>query len=305
MPQTPRTVLIPAAGQGTRLLPLTKTTPKELQPVYDRPVLQFAIDEAVAAGATRIVIVIHPSKSVIRDYLRQTKVYDCGRAQTGQSNLVPLMAAADLPDHVEIVFAIQEKPLGLGHAIGCCRDLVLPGPVGVILPDDVILGQPCLAEMAANYRGGHMVAAIEVSPSEAHKYGIFRPSGPRHQRCIPVTGMVEKPTPGLAPSTLAAVGRYILDPVILSTAAKTQPGSGNEVQLTDAISHDARSIALTAYLFSGSRYDCGSLDGLLDAGIARRAMIQNSGIRSSGRLSAECLDGGRSLTDRRATSAFG
>lgn len=276
MPQTLKTVLIPAAGQGTRLLPLTKTTPKELLPVYDRPVIQFAIDEAVAAGAERIVIVIHPSKSVIRDYLRHNDVFIRRLQKDGKSDLADLMSEAGLPDHVEILYAIQEEPLGLGHAIGCCRDLVLPGPIGVILPDDVILGQPCLAEMAADYLGGHMVAAMEVPPSETYKYGIFNPSGPLRQRCLPVNGMVEKPAPGHAPSTLAAVGRYILDPVIMSTVAKTPPGSGNEVQLTDAISHDALALALTAYRFSGSRHDCGSLDGLLDAGMARRAMLLNS-----------------------------
>lgn len=277
MPHPLNTVLIPAAGQGTRLLPLTKTTPKELLPVYDRPVIQFAIDEAVASGATRIVVVIHPSKLVICDYLRRDDLLHRRLQKDGKSGLADLLSASRLPDDVELFYAIQKEPLGLGHAIGCCRDLVLPGPIGVILPDDVILGQPCLAEMAAKYVGGHMVAAMEVPPAETYKYGIFNPSGTLHQRCLPVNAMVEKPAPGHAPSTLAAVGRYILDPVIMSTVAKTRPGSGNEVQLTDAISHDALSILLTAYLFSGSRFDCGSQDGLLDAGMARRAMARNSG----------------------------
>lgn len=293
MAQPLKTVLIPAGGQGTRLLPLTKTTPKELLPVYDRPVMQLAIDEAVAAGADRIVVVIHPSKTVIRDYLRQDELFIRRLQKDGKPGLADIMSSTSPPDHVEILFAIQEEPLGLGHAIGCCRDLVLPGPIGVILPDDVILGQPCLAEMAADYEGGHMVAAMEVPASETYKYGIFSPSGPQRQRSLAVNGMVEKPAPGSAPSTLAAVGRYILDPVIFSTVARTRPGSGNEIQLTDAISRDALSVALTAYLFSGARYDCGSMDGLLNAGMARRAMVQTSagvsalwqqdkGVRSAG-----------------------
>ena len=276
MSQLLRTVLIPAAGQGTRLLPLTKTTPKELLPAYDRPVLQFAIDEAVATGAERIVIVIHPSKSVIRDYLRHNDVFIRRLQKDGKSDLADLMSEAGPPDDVEILYAIQDQPLGLGHAIGCCRGLVLPGPIGVILPDDVIFGTPCLAEMAADYVSGHMVAAMEVPPSETYKYGIFNPNGPLRHRCLPVNGMVEKPAAGHAPSTLAAVGRYILDPAIMATVAKTPPGSGNEVQLTDAISHDAQAMALTAYLFSGIRHDCGSLDGLLAAGMARRAMLHSS-----------------------------
>ncbi len=275
MPRPLKTVLIPAAGQGTRLLPLTKTTPKELLPVYDRPVMQFAVDEAVAAGAERIVIVIHPSKTVIRDYLAQDDAFSRGLQRNGKSNLVALLSDARVPDNVEVVYAIQEDPLGLGHAVGCCRDLVLPGPIGVILPDDVILGEPCLAEMARAYAGGYMVAAIDVEPSETFKYGIFIPIGPVHQRCLQVAGMVEKPSPGLAPSTLAAVGRYILDPMVMSTIAMTRPGAGNEVQLTDAIARDAAAIGLTAFRFSGRRYDCGSLDGLLEAGLARRDIVRN------------------------------
>lgn len=275
MPQQLRTVLIPAAGRGSRLLLLTKATPKELLPVYDRPVLQFAVDEAVAAGAERIVIVIHPSKMAIRNYLAQDDALSRGFARNAKPKLVALPSAMRLPDHVEVLYAVQQEPLGLGHAVGCCRDLLLPGPIGVILPDDVILGEPCLAEMAKAYIGGHMVAAQDVEPSDTSKYGIFIPIGPVHQRCLQVAGMVEKPSPGNAPSTLAAVGRYILDPVIMSTIAMTAPGSGNEVQLTDAIALDAAAIGLTAFRFSGTRYDCGALDGLLEAGMARYDIVRN------------------------------
>lgn len=273
MSQLLRTVLIPAAGQGTRLLPLTKTTPKELLPAYDHPVLHYAIEEAVAAGAERVVIVIHPSKYAIRDYLQRNPAFNGDLHKKGKSNLVALMPDAGTPDDVEIVFAIQQQPLGLGHAVGCCQNLLLPGPIGVILPDDVIFGTPCLGEMAADYLSGHMVAAEEVSSSETYKYGIFSPGGPVNRRCLPVNQMVEKPALGHAPSNFAAVGRYILDPAIMATLATTKPGRGNEVQLTDAISHDALSMLLTAYLFSGTRYDCGSFEGLLAAGIARRKIV--------------------------------
>ena len=273
MPRPPRTVLIPAAGLGTRLLPLTRTTPKELLPVYDLPVIQFAIDEAVALGAERIVVVIHPSKSAIRDYIAEGN--PSGRATPGEvkSNLVTFQPPGRRPDHVEFIYAIQQDALGLGHAVACCAQMLLPGPIGVILPDDVILGAPCLSEMADYYPGGHMVAAMEVAPSQTAKYGIFIPSAATRRRCLPVAGMVEKPAAGLAPSTLAAVGRYILDPRIMATLAATRPGSGNEIQLTDAIVRDAPLVGLTAFRFSGSRHDCGSLDGLLEAGVARRSMV--------------------------------
>ena len=137
------------------------------------------------------------------------------------------MPEAGLPDDVEIVFATQEQPLGLGHAVGCCRGLVLPGPIGVILPDDVIFGTSCLGEMATDYVSGHMVAAEEVPSSETYKYGIFSPGGPVNRRCLPVNQMVEKPALGHAPSNFAAVGRYILDPAIMATIANTMPGRGN------------------------------------------------------------------------------
>lgn len=266
-----RTVIIPAAGQGTRLSPLTKVVPKELLPVHDRPVLQFALEEAVAVGAARIVIVIHPTKTIIRDYLLRDADHVTLLRNTGKTDHAAALDGIGVSTDIEIIFAIQSDPLGLGHAVLCAESFLLPGPVGVILPDDVIMGLPCLPQMAAAYQAGHMVAAMDVSLADTAKYGIFVPLGSCETRSIPVSGMVEKPAVGSAPSTLAAVGRYILDPSIMGTLARTAAGRGNEIQLTDAIAADAAHLPLTAFRFSGTRYDCGTFGGLTAAGLAQQA----------------------------------
>lgn len=269
-----RSIIIPAAGLGTRLLPATKVVPKELLNIYDRPVLQFAIDEAIACGVERIIVVIHPDKLAIRDYLKPADDYVSRLSACGKTMVSAALAAVHLPETIDLVFAFQNQPLGLGHAISCCKAQVLPGPVGVILPDDVIMGEPCLAQMAQGYVGGHMVAAMPVLPRDAQRYGIFRLLGTPTGRSVAASSMVEKPKPGTEPSLLAAVGRYILDPVIFSTLLGIPRGSGGEIQLTDAIAADAARVALTAFRFSGRRYDCGNHDGLLEAGIARQREVK-------------------------------
>ncbi len=268
-------VVIPAAGRGTRLLPATKTTPKELLNIYDRPALQFAIDECIDLCVQRIVVVIHPDKLAIKDYLRPDPAYIRDLATNGKALLGAALAEIAVPDGIEIVFATQSEPLGLGHAVLCASDLILPGPFGVLLPDDLILGQPCLSEMAQHYTKGHMIAAMEVAATDTANYGIFSISGRSIGRSVPVSGMVEKPKPGYAPSRLAAVGRYILDPCILATLRGVQRGAGNEIQLTDAIASDASRVPLTAFRFSGTRHDCGTHDGLLDAAMARQADVKS------------------------------
>lgn len=276
MSHTIRSVIIPAAGEGTRLLPLTLSLPKEMLPLYDRPVLQFAIEEAVASGAQRIIIVTHPSKRAIRDFLSPSAVYEDRLRASGKAHLADRIAQLAIPKDVELVVVNQPQPSGLGSAVALCRDQVLPGAVGIILPDDLVLGGVCLADMANDYQGGHMVAAQRVSPSQTASYGIFRPVGKMQGRCQPADGMVEKPSPRHAPSQLAAVGRYILDPTIFATLAETVADVGGEVQLTDAIAKDAQRIALTAWLIKGVRHDCGTLDGLLDAALAVRVVRQGA-----------------------------
>jgi UTP--glucose-1-phosphate uridylyltransferase len=276
-----RTIIIPAAGLGTRLLPATKAVPKELLNVYDRPVLQFAIDEAIDAGAERIIVVIHPDKLAIRDYLRPDQDYVGRLGACGKTVLGAALAAVQVPETVDLMFAYQNLPLGLGHAISCCSAMVLPGPVGVILPDDVIMGDACLTQMAQAYAGGHMVAAMTVLEQDAPRYGIFRLLGAPSRRSVAVSSMVEKPKAGTEPSLLAAVGRYILDPVIFSTLLGIARGAGGEIQLTDAIAVDAARIALTAFRFSGQRFDCGSHDGLMEAGLARQRDVKGQRDRTA------------------------
>ena len=281
-----RTIIIPAAGLGTRLLPATKVVPKELLNVYDHPVLQFAINEAIDAGAERIIVVIHPDKLAIRDYLKPDEEYIGRLSACGKTMLSAALAAVQVPDTVDLVFAFQNRPLGLGHAISCCSALVLPGPVGVILPDDVIFGDACLTQMAQAYVGGHMVAAMTVLEQDAPRYGIFRVLGDPTGRSIAVSSMVEKPKAGTEPSLLAAVGRYILDPVIFSTLLGIPRGVGGEIQLTDAIAVDAANIALTAFRFSGQRFDCGNHDGLIEAGLARQRAVKSQRSGASAGLDA-------------------
>ena len=268
-----RSVIIPAAGQGTRLLPLTKAVPKEMLPVYDRPILQFALDEAVAAGARRIVIVINAQKACIRDYVSSGLGQVVQFRKAGKHDLATALSLVGVPSDIDVTFVVQDRPLGLGHAVLCAAPVLEPGPVGVILPDDVILGRPCLEEMAAGYTRGHMVAAMDVPPSETSKYGIFAVEGPMQGKVVRVRGMVEKPAQGTAPSTLAAVGRYILSPGIMATLASTAPGAGGEIQLTDAIAKEAAQLPLTAFRFTGARYDCGSIEGLFAAGLAQSQRV--------------------------------
>lgn len=254
-----KTVIIPAAGLGTRLLPATRVTAKELLPVYDRVVLDFAIDEAVELGAERIVVVISTAKIAIQAYLADRS--DGTAARLGESKRIG----------PEIIYIFQDSPLGLGHAVHCCKDVMLPGPFAVLLPDDIVMGANCLAEMATHYTGGHMIAAMQVKPEETAQYGIFRLSGLPKDNCLPVSGMVEKPSPGTAPSSFAAVGRYILHPMILDVLERTPTGRGGEVQLTDAITLSGKAVPVFAFRFSGTRHDCGNHDGLLAASIARKA----------------------------------
>lgn len=270
-------VVLPVAGRGTRLLPMTKSVPKELLPVYDKPVLQFAIQEALAAGARRLVFVTHASKPAIADYLRRDKDLMDVLEEDGKAKLVRALDAVALGPDVEVVLVEQAEPLGLGHAVLMAADHAGDAPFGVILPDDVILGTPCLPEMLADHTGGHMIAAMEVAAGDVSKYGIFRPMAEASLgNLIRAEALVEKPQPEDAPSRLAAVGRYILDPCIFDALRKLSPGAGGEYQLTDAIAADAPRIGLTGRRFSGERFDCGSHDGLLAAANARAAERQSA-----------------------------
>lgn len=269
------TVVLPVAGQGTRLLPLTKATPKELMPVYDRPVLQLAVDEAIDAGARRLVVITHESKPAIREFLTDSPDLCRDLEKKGKKDLVETLRASCADRWCEVIFVEQPKPFGLGHAVSLAAPYVTEPAFGVILPDDCILGEPCLTEMGRAYRGGHMIAAMEVEEARLSKYGIFQPVGDPNQQNIRASGIVEKPAIADAPSRLAAVGRYILSQTIFAQLSTQSTGAGGEIQLTDAIDRDLSDQPLYAYRFSGKRFDCGTQEGLLAAGQARHAMLQD------------------------------
>ncbi len=263
-----RTAIFPVAGLGTRFLPATKTTPKELLPVLDTPLIQYAIDEARNAGIERLVFVSHPSKAAIQRHVMDDAELRATLRARGKTGLADKLAASALRLEDDVVFVMQEAPLGLGHAVLCARNHVLPGPVAVILPDDLILGpQGCLSEMIASYRrigAGHLVAAVEVERRATGSYGILDVSR-RDGRAAYASGIVEKPTPEAAPSTSAVVGRYVLDPVIFQDLSRQDPGAGGEIQLTDAIAKGISRVGLAGFCFSGRRFDCGSKAGMLEA----------------------------------------
>lgn len=263
-----RTAIFPVAGLGTRFLPATKTTPKELLPVLDRPIIQYAIDEARNAGIERLVFVSHPSKAAIERHVMDDVELRATLSARGKSGLAERLRADALSREDDVVFVMQEKPLGLGHAVLCARNHVLPGPVAVILPDDLILGpRGCLSEMIAAYRrvgSGHLVAAVEVKREATSSYGILDVSH-RDGPISSARGIVEKPAPAAAPSTTAVVGRYILDAAIFGDLACQRPGAGDEIQLTDAIARGISRLGLSGFRFSGRRFDCGSKAGMLEA----------------------------------------
>jgi UTP--glucose-1-phosphate uridylyltransferase len=264
-----RTAIFPVAGLGTRFLPATKSTPKELLPVLDTPLIQFAVDEAREAGIERMVFVSHPSKTAIERYvLEDARLNRELRARGKEDMAEALTDAALCPDIDDVRFVMQPDPKGLGHAVLCAKDHILDGPVAVILPDDLILGRiGCLAEMVQIYDQsgiGHLVASIEVPEDAVHKYGVLTVSD-KDGALIKAGGMVEKPTLEDAPSRHAVVGRYILDASIFDALETQAPGAGGEIQLTDAIARGAPIVGLGGFQFSGKRFDCGSKAGMLDA----------------------------------------
>jgi UTP--glucose-1-phosphate uridylyltransferase len=243
-----KTAVFPVAGRGSRFRPATHAVAKELLPVLDTPVLDFAISEARSAGIERFVFVTSDEKPEIQVYV--------------QSRFAELSAE----------FIVQDEPKGLGHAVLMANRVAEDGPFAVILPDDVIFAAPpVLEQMAQAYDGAfahHMIAAMEVRPDAVGSYGIFDADMPAPGRHTPINGFVEKPEPEDAPSTLAAVGRYILHPSIFETLLTARPGAGGEIQLTDAIARDLQRMGVAAYRFEGVRFDCGRPEGLLEAGSA-------------------------------------
>lgn len=269
-----KTAIFPVAGMGTRFLPATKAMPKELLPVIDTPLIQYAIDEAQAAGIERMIFVSHPSKSAIERHVMDDARLRRQLREKGKADIAAELKEAALSEHEDdAVFTMQLEPLGLGHAVLCAKDHALPGPVAVILPDDLIIGKSCIAEMIEAYArtdAGHMVATMPVAAEETKKYGILSVTG-HEGALLHADGMVEKPDPDKAPSREAVVGRYVLHPSIFEELETQKPGAGGEIQLTDAIASSTPRVGLSGLRFSGERFDCGSKAGMLRATLSLAA----------------------------------
>lgn len=267
------TVVFPVAGMGTRFLPATKAVPKEVLPVVDKPLIQWAVEEAAAAGCTRFVFVTSPEKGAIMQHFSDAPHYAEILEARGKTRELALLKAG-LPDNAEIIETYQPEPLGLGHAIWCAHEATGDKPFAVILPDDMVQHQTgCLAQMVAAYgkTGGNLVAVENVPADQTHRYGVLD-IGAEDGALVAVNGLVEKPAPEDAPSTLAIIGRYILDGQIMKTladmVAANKTGAGGEIQITDAMAGLIGALPLHGFRFDGTRYDCGTRDGFLEANLA-------------------------------------
>ena len=267
MPTRVRKAVFPVAGLGTRLLPATKTIPKEMITVVDRPLIQYAVDEAREAGIEQLIFVTGRGKSALVDYFDHAFELE---ATMGAKNKSLEVLEPSNARFGEVVSVRQQQPLGLGHAVWCARDIVGDEPFAVLLPDELMYGEPgCLKQMVAAYEqvGGNVVAALEVPESETHKYGVVDP-GATDGRLTEIRGLVEKPPQGSAPSNLMLPGRYILQPEVMHALNAQEAGAGGEIQLTDAMAKLIGKQPFHAYRFEGQRYDCGSAAGFVIANIA-------------------------------------
>ena len=267
MPQRVRKAVFPVAGLGTRLLPATKSIPKEMITVVDRPLIQYAIDEAREAGIEQMIFVTGRGKAALDDYFDIGFELETTMKGRGKS-LQPLEPSRSA--FGEIVSVRQQQPLGLGHAVWCARHIVGDEPFAVLLPDELMSGKPnCLAQMVDAYDkvGGNIVAALEVPEDQTHQYGVIDP-GATDGRLTEIRGLVEKPAKGTAPSNLMLPGRYILQPDVMRALDAQETGAGGEIQLTDAIAKLIGKQPLHAYRFEGERYDCGSAAGFVIANLA-------------------------------------
>jgi len=262
--------IFPVAGLGTRFLPATKSVPKEIMTLVDRPLIQYAIDEARAAGIKEFIFVTSRGKSALEDYFDHSPELENQLRKKGKTDLLETLKSTNM-DSGAIAYIRQHKALGLGHAVWCARRLLSNEPFAVILPDDVIAAEtPCLQQMVEAYNelGGNMVAAMEVPDERTSSYGILDVKEDMGS-VVSVKGMVEKPKEGSAPSNLAVIGRYILSPQVMSNLNKIKSGAGGEIQLTDAIAQEIQgSENVYGFRFRGQRFDCGSKAGFLQATVA-------------------------------------
>ena len=262
---TIRKAVIPAAGLGTRFLPATKAQPKEMLPLVDKPTIQYIVEEAVASGIEDILIITGRNKRAIEDHFDRSIELELALDGSHKEELLKLVQ--DVSEMVDIHYVRQKEPRGLGHAVWCARKFIGDEPFAVLLGDDVVRAEvPALKQLMEVHRrtGGSVLGVQEVPPAEVSRYGIIRPR-PVEDRLYAVEDLVEKPEAHQAPSRLAVLGRYILEPEIFSILERTPPGAGGEIQLTDALRELARRRPIWAYVFEGRRYDVGDKLGFLEA----------------------------------------
>lgn len=261
-----RTAVFPVAGLGTRFLPATKSIPKELLPIVDRPLIQYAVDEARAAGIENLIFVTGRGKGAIEDHFDVSYELEATLATRGKSHKLEQLRALR-PEPGQIAYVRQMQPLGLGHAVWCARNVIGNEPFAVLLADELILSDPpSLTAMLDVYaeHGGSVVLVDEVPSESTSRYGIIG-HGTESNAAIEVTTVVEKPDPDHAPSNLAMIGRYVLEPSIMDILGTTDQGTGGEIQLTDALLASIGSTPFHAVRMNGRRYDCGSKLGLIEA----------------------------------------
>jgi UTP--glucose-1-phosphate uridylyltransferase len=263
---TIKKAIFPVGGLGTRFLPATKAMPKEMLPVVDKPLIQYAVEEASAAGVEQFIFVTGRNKTAIEDHFDHSTELESVLIEKNKTQALEVVSQM-LQEPGAVSYVRQQEPAGLGHAVWCARNLIGNEPVAVLLADDLILGAPALAEMTARYTSGNMVALMEVPASDTGAYGIITP-GKKDGQVTEINAIVEKPSPETAPSTKAVVGRYILEPGVFDVLAKGQRGAGGEIQLTDALAARIGHVPFHGFDFSGERFDCGSKIGFLKANIA-------------------------------------
>jgi UTP--glucose-1-phosphate uridylyltransferase len=269
MPQAPRKAIFPVGGLGTRFLPATKALPKEMLPVVDKPLIQYAVEEARAAGIEEFIFVTGRGKSAIEDHFDHS--YELRDTLMARDKKAELDALEDmLLDPGQVAYIRQQEPLGLGHAVWCARHMVHGEPVAVISADDLVLSEvPCLKQVIDAYMevGGNLAAVEDVPRDQTNRYGILdvvEDDG----RLAKARGLVEKPAPEAAPSTLSIIGRYILDPAVFDELGRQETGAGGEIQLTDAMARTMDRMPFHGLRFEGKRFDCGSKAGFLEANVA-------------------------------------
>jgi UTP--glucose-1-phosphate uridylyltransferase len=260
--------IFPVAGLGTRFLPATKAQPKEMLPVVDKPLIQYAVEEAYAAGVREMIFVTGRHKRPIEDHFDMTFELEVALEQAGKSDLLDVVRRVK-PDDMECVYIRQAQALGLGHAVLCARRLIGNEPFAVLLADDLMIGTPAVLKQMVDQYGewrASILAVQEVPADQTRRYGIVAGT-PVNERVLDLTRIVEKPAPEDAPSRLAVAGRYILTPGVFDEILNQTRGVGGEIQLTDGIASLLRREKVFAYRYDGKRYDCGSKDGFLQANV--------------------------------------